>query len=62
MLYPEPLVVQFYEVLSDPEAAALQSLAANQLRRATVFSADKGRLDSADYSKRGFGKTFFLSL
>lgn len=36
MLYPEPLVVQFFDVLSDKEATAIQNLANRQLYRATI--------------------------
>ena len=36
MLYPEPLVVQFFDVLSDQEATAIQNLANRQLNRATI--------------------------
>ena len=49
MLYPEPLVVQFYDILSDAEANAIQNLANRQLYRATIRDPATGELTTANY-------------
>lgn len=49
MLYPEPLVVQFFDVLSDLEATAIQKLANRQLNRATIRDPASGKLTTANY-------------
>ena len=49
MLYPEPLVIQFYDILSDLEAEKIINLAMHEMKQATVFDEATGELVTADY-------------
>ena len=48
-LHDDPLVVQFYEVISDEEERAIQLLAGEHLNRATIQDPATGKLVNADY-------------
>ncbi|CBY42983.1 unnamed protein product, partial [Oikopleura dioica] len=48
-LHDDPLVVQFYEVISDEEERAIQFLAGEHLNRATIQDPATGKLVNADY-------------
>ena len=48
-LHNDPLVVQFYEVVSDEEERTIQFLAGEHLNRATIQDPATGKLVNADY-------------
>ena len=49
MLYPEPLIIQFYDIISETESTVLQNLATSRLKQATIRDPETGLLRNADY-------------
>ena len=59
MLFAEPLVVQFYEIITELESDKLQQLATPRLKVATIRDPETGQLRNADYRVQ---KTTWLAL
>lgn len=49
ILYPDPMVVQFYDIISDDESERIRQFAARQLKRATIRDPQTGLLRTAEY-------------
>ena len=49
ILFPSPLIVQFYDIISDNESEIIRKLAQRQLKRATIRDPKTGVLRTADY-------------
>ena len=49
MLYPNPLVVQFYDITTDAETQMIRDLAEHELKRATIRDPKTGILTTAHY-------------
>ena len=49
ILYPNPLIVQFYDVISDAESELVRNLANAELKRATIRDPATGLLTTAHY-------------
>ena len=49
MLFAEPLILQFYDIITNDESNTLQQLAAPRLKQATIRDPETGQLRHAEY-------------